>query len=430
MRARDEREHFGFGLGLWLGLVGLGLGCSEAGAGPTGGGGATGGGGGDPGGEQDEPGQDARGLAARWTGRGETAYAAGDFVRASEAFDRALQVEERTPRALVGKARCLIAQSKAADAAALLADIDDPDARAVRATALFLADDPAAASALEALAPTKGFAKEALLVARALRGRRAYRIDGTRTSIPLLTQLPLPAVPGGADGVSVHFLVDTGAFVTVLDSAVARRLRVEGPAGVVGQLDLQGLAIHDVPVVVRDLSGLSHGLRSPVTGVIGMELLARLHATIDYPAGWLALRADAPDVQPGAGVRVPYAMVNGQYLTVRARANEAPAGAFLVSGGGTFAVALSDEGLRASGRDPASLTREADGFARYALDKIRIGSLEVTEIPAVHFVFPEQLTAETGVHYAGALSHAFLAQWRLSFDSAAQMLVFESGSAE
>jgi len=164
--------------------------------------------------------------------------------------------------------------------------------------------------------------------------------------------------------------------------------------------------------------------------VLGMQILTRLNATIDYPAGWLALRADAPDVQPGAGTRVPYFLIDGQYLTVRARANEAPEGAFLVSGGGTFAVALSDEGYRATGGDPASLTREGDGFARYALDKLRLGALEVSEIPAVHFVFPERLVTETGVHYAGVLSHAFLAQWRISIDSAARTLIFERGGAE
>lgn len=416
---------------LGIGLV-LELGCSGSGsAAGSGSGGETAAGGDaeDPGGETD-PGEGGAALAARWTGRGETAYAAGDFARAEQAFDRALQAQQGSPRASVGKARCLIARSSPADAAALLADVDDPAARALRATALYLADDPAAATALETLAPTKGFAKEALLVSRALRGRRAFRIDGARTSIPLLTDLPLPAVPGAADGVSVHFLVDTSAFVTVIDSAVAHRLRIEGPAGVVGQVDLQGIAVHDVPIVIRDLSGLSRGLGSPVTGVIGMQILARLHATIDYPAGWLALRADAPDVPAGTGARVPYFMVDGQYLTVRAHAAEADEGAFLVSGGGTFAVALSDAGLRATGRDPASLTREADGFARYALSKIRLGRLEVTDVPAVHFVFPERLSTETGVHFAGVLSHAFLAQWRLSFDSAARTMVFESGGEQ
>lgn len=418
-------------LALWAAAA-----CGNGASASGGGGGTTAGaGGGGTGGEADGDG-DADGagggenLGARWTGRGEAAYAAGDFVRADQAFDRALQADETLPRARVGKARTLVALGKAADAAALLADVDDPTARALRATALFLADDPASASALETLAPEKGFAKEALAVARALRGRRAHRIDGRRTSIPLLTQLPLPAIPVAADGVPVHMLVDTGAFTTVLDRTVARRLRIEGPAGVVGQLDLEGIAVHDVPVVVRDLSGLSRSLGGPVTGVLGMQLLARLHATIDYPSGWLLLRADTPDVQPGAGTRLPYFMVDGQYLTVRGRADDADEGAYLVSGGGTFAIALSDEGLRAAGRDPGRLSREGDGFARYALGRLRLGNLEISDIPAVHFVFPERLSTETGVHFQGALSHAFLAQWRVTFDSAARTVVLERGGEE
>lgn len=412
---------------------GNGGGAAGAGGGTTGAGGAGGAGGevnGDGDGDAGGGGGGAEGLAARWTGRGERSYAEGDFVRAGEAFDRALQADESMPRARTGKARTLVTLGKPAEAATLLANVDDPAARALRATALYLAEDPAAASALETLAPEKGLAKEALAVVRALRGRRAHRVDGRRTSIPLLTQLPLPAVPAGADGVSVHMLIDTGAYATVLDRSVARRLRIEGAAGVIGQLDLEGIAVHDVPVVVRDLTGLSRGLGGSVTGVIGMQLLERLHATIDYPAGWLLLRADTPDVAPGAGTRLPYFLVDGQYLTVRGRANDAPEGAYLVSGGGTFAVALSDEGLRAAGRDAGALTREADGFARYALARLRLASLEITEIPAVHFVFPERLSTETGVRFQGVLSHAFLAQWRVTFDSAAHTMVLERGEGE
>jgi hypothetical protein len=405
---------------------GNGSGGAGGGAGTTGAG-ASGGTGGETDGDGDGAAGGAGGLAARWTGRGERSYAEGDFVRAAEAFDRALQADESMPRARAGKARTLVTLGKAAEAAALLEGVDDPAARALRATALYLADDPAAASLLEALAPEKGLAKEALAVVRALRGRRAHRVDGRRTSIPLLTQLPLPAVPAAADGVSLHMLVDTGAFATVLDRAVARRLRIEGSAGVIGQLDLEGIAVHDVPVVVRDLTDLSRGLGGSVTGVIGMQLLSRLHATIDYPSGWLLLRADAPDVEAGAGTRLPYFLVDGQYLTVRGRANDAPEGAYLVSGGGTFAVALSDDGLRAAGRDAGALTREGDGFARYALARLRLGSLEITEIPAVHFVFPERLSTETGVRFQGVLSHAFLAQWRVTFDSEAHTMVLERG---
>ena len=98
--------------GSWLGLaVGLGIGFGCSGSGSASGSGSGSHSEGTTGGEEpaDESGDSGTALAARWTGRGETAYAAGDFVRAGEAFDRALQALPGTPRAAVGKARCLIA---------------------------------------------------------------------------------------------------------------------------------------------------------------------------------------------------------------------------------------------------------------------------------------------------------------------------------
>lgn len=370
-------------------------------------------------------------LAARWTGRGEAAWSAGDLAKASAAFDRALQADGSLVRARIGKARALLAESDPAAAAEMLSGLDDASARTLRAQALFHGSLPGAAGALEELAPTKGFAHSALVLTRALRSRRPLQVEGRRAAIPLLTDLPLPAVPAIADGAMTRMLVDTGAFETVVDRTIASRLGFEAGHGVIASLALGSLVVRNVPAVSRDLSGLGRSLGAPVTGVVGMRLLALLHATIDYPSGWLVLGTQGPDLRPaGDGVRVPYWLVDGQFLTVRARADEAPEGAYLVSGGGTFAVALSDEGLRSTGRRPEGLEREADGFARYALSKLRVGRLEVSEVPAIHFVFPERLVAETGVHYAGVLSHAFLAQWRVSVDSDHRALVFEQGGEE
>ncbi|MBI2894310.1 MAG: hypothetical protein HYY06_12225 [Deltaproteobacteria bacterium] len=382
-------------------------------------------------GDEQPDGEDGSTLAARWTGRAEAAWSSGDFARASSGFDRAVQADGSLVRARVGKARSLLAEGDATAAAELLAGVDDPGAKALRALALYQGSLPGAAGALEELAPTKGYPRDALALTRALRSRRPYQVEGARAAIPLLTDLPLPAVPAVADGTMVRMLVDTGASETVVDRTIAARLHFEGRHGVIGTLELGSIVVRNVPAVSRDLSQLGRSLGAPVTGVLGMRLLGLLHATIDYPSAWLALGAQGPDVRPaGTGVRVPYWLVDGQFLAVRARANEAPEGAFLVSGGGTFAVALSDEGLRAIGRREEELTREPDGFARYPLSKLRVGGLEVTDVPAIHFVFPERLVSETGVHFAGVLSHAFLAQWRLSIDSDHRALVFEQGGEE
>lgn len=102
------------------------------------------------------------------------------------------------------------------------------------------------------------------------------------------------ACPIGTNGKMYNFLVDTGANPSVIDNKLAADLTLSGtpqrlalPSGTVEAriVELPMLAIgpirrRNLPVLVRDLGYLQHGIR--VDGIAGMDVLAAMSFTIDY----------------------------------------------------------------------------------------------------------------------------------------------------
>ena len=114
------------------------------------------------------------------------------------------------------------------------------------------------------------------------------------------------------NGNPARMLVDTGAGVTVIDRARARRWAVAGEqsgetavAGCVGgigsvenatleALKLAGLELTDVDVKIMDLSQINDGLEKHnsqrIDGIVGSDLMVRQEAVIEYATNRLHLR--------------------------------------------------------------------------------------------------------------------------------------------
>ena len=129
---------------------------------------------------------------------------------------------------------------------------------------------------------------------------------------------------------------------------------------------------------------------------------------------------------PRGATDVPFHVFRGRYLSVPLAVEGGAPAPFLVASGGTFAVALSDDALVASGRDPSGLRREADGMARYGIRSIGIGAVTVTDVPAVHGVFPQMAADDAGVDFAGVVSQQLLAGFKVTMDPGRRVLSFES----
>ncbi|MFL6514197.1 MAG: retropepsin-like aspartic protease [Chthoniobacterales bacterium] len=116
-------------------------------------------------------------------------------------------------------------------------------------------------------------------------------------------------VPGEANDVPCHFLVDTGAYRTVLDRSFAAEANIAtrptsviahgvgGASGTVQLANLSSLWIGDyqirsatASVLAMDNHMLGRGTPAEVVGLIGLEYLALNSAVFDFVSGTLYLR--------------------------------------------------------------------------------------------------------------------------------------------
>jgi hypothetical protein len=116
-------------------------------------------------------------------------------------------------------------------------------------------------------------------------------------------------VPGQVNNVPCHFIVDSGAFLTVLDRDFASRAKIGGkpthftahgigksggevslatfPSLWVGNYQIKGASS---TVVAMDPGMLGRGTDSEVVGLLGVEYLALNSAIFDFVSGTLYLR--------------------------------------------------------------------------------------------------------------------------------------------
>jgi len=102
-----------------------------------------------------------------------------------------------------------------------------------------------------------------------------------------------------------NLVVDTGAYPSVIDRDIARKLKLEVhreelhvlaqnvPAGssVVPQVEVGPLQVHNLRVMVEDLSELSADFGVHVDALIGLDVLSHMSFAIDYAAQEIAFGA-------------------------------------------------------------------------------------------------------------------------------------------
>jgi predicted aspartyl protease len=147
------------------------------------------------------------------------------------------------------------------------------------------------------------------------------RTSSGSTDLPVQLVNNLVFVPvrvGGSEPLS--FILDTGASVTVVNRAVAERLKLDLAAGedattgggsvatasVSGvTLSVGDVSLSDVTLVAIDLSGLHAGLGRPVDGILGYDIFQRYVVEIDYERGAVRLHEPAGYVYAGGGDSLP-----------------------------------------------------------------------------------------------------------------------------
>ena len=360
---------------------------------------------------------------------GEDQVAEGRFADAANAYAQAVAEDPVSVPALVGLAQMRLYQHREKEAAAL-------------------------AGKAVALAPDNSLAAQVLKTVetwRASFSSDVYRISPAErtTVVHFVTTDPLPVVNVRVDGHPASFLVDTGAPDIALNPTFAQSLGLRLTQGGVGVFaggrqaqvehttarDLQIGALHvgNVPAAINpaELPGLH------TEGVIGAGLLMHVLATIDYCRGRLVLAPRSTSAAferraaaSGANI-MPMWLVGDHFIFARAEINGVE-GLFSIdtglAGGGLVATkSMLDAARIVLDNSKAGEGQGGGGTVRFVPFRAaaRLGTLARSDVPGVYM--PEgDPYGMFRFKVAGALSHSFFNQSRITFDFDAMKLVTEN----
>jgi hypothetical protein len=269
-----------------------------------------------------------------------------------------------------------------------------------------------------------------------------YRCDWAgeaEAALPFVqaTSWELPCVRIEVDGLEVEARIDTGGELLTLSPDVAERLgvetvvRAEGVFAAGARGEIRYGRVDEVRLGTLTLSAVPVAVMALGRPVIGTGLLRQLLATLDYPAGRLALRPRGSRA-PGSGVEVPFALAASHLLLARGALDGREPLTFVVDSGledeGGASVALPGATLDLLGIPAPPLTDEVGEsgagtlsarFGRFPLSRVALGPLEQRDATGLHGIFPDLWTELGGIAIHGIVSHGFLRRyaWTLDFDA-------------
>jgi len=256
---------------------------------------------------------------------------------AARIFRRVLEIKPGDDGAEAALGKLALFDGRVAEAESLLAQAGDDleTLRDLYAARLRNGDWAAAAK----LAPDVNDAGRVALL-EAMAADPPYAISGEpRTRLFWVRQYPVPLVRVRLNGQSVLMAIDTGAADMLLDPMWVSRAKVKTFTGqslafwtgsrfavrtaLIQRLEIGGVRIERVPAGIMSLHKWSieanpHG--EVIAGVIGLNLLRRFTASIDYKKNWLELAPLSEGAAALAGpdaARVPFQLWGESELMVQ-----------------------------------------------------------------------------------------------------------------
>jgi hypothetical protein len=320
---------------------------------------------------------------------------------------------------IAARARLLLGEPEAAIRD--LEGVSDPELLRLRARALLIAARWAEADqtlvALTGRDEEDEWTRSMRAIAAAMRSReRPYGIEGATETRATLLEADLPLVRVRVDSTEVIALIGTSAQLVVLDP------QVRATSGAIDELAIEGMRITGVPHTVRDLSPLRDALHQDVRAVIGFQLLARLHATINNAQHTLTLRAGDP---PRSDASTPLLTPSGAFLVMSAQIGEEPAW-LSVDTAGIFPIALAPGAIEAFGLNELEWSDAGPPGVRVAaIPGAMLGNLAVEEIPVVSGIIDENQASTMGAPVAGSIGWMVLRELVITFDPETRRLRFD-----
>lgn len=279
--------------------------------------------------------------------------------------------------------------------------------------------------------------------------------------VPFLVTNPLPVIEVEINGRKVNALIDTGADVFILDTAIADELGLRPVASMMGMfaggmqaeigfaraeaLRLGVVTLRSVPVSLLPTNHLSMG-DTEIGGIVGTSVLRQFLSTVDYPNARLVLRdrsADAgPDLLSAPGVVLsdesPFYIQGTHFILTHGSLNGYKGLLFHVDSGlaGIPSFGAPRQTLDYVGIPiPEVEVREGvvggggGGFAvgEFPIGSLGLGRLERHQLVGSYGGQPPGSYRGLGFIVDGLVSHNFLKEyaWTLDFDN--MMMYFTSG---
>ncbi len=280
-----------------------------------------------------------------------------------------------------------------------------------------------------------------------------YDLGGARRTVvkmSILNNRPIVKVRLRKSGKPLNFVLDTGSGISVISNKTAKRLRIRsvtkgGKAralGGDGKFDIVYGFLHrvfigdarigNVPVYIREF----HNKKEDVDGYIGLSLISKYVATLDYGNGTFALekkdKKSLPrPVEEGALV-LPLRLTSSGFFSgeVKLQGIESPLN-FIVDTGASVSVIsqelagtqelrphLLGEKMRVIGA--AGITENVSSFM---LPKVSFGGVSRPDLKAIALDL-DLINETSGFEQAGILGGNFLRDYRLIFDFKGSKVTF------
>jgi len=327
-------------------------------------------------------------VAKRWYERGAASYKAGDLEDAELAVENALRAAPEQPETRLLAGRVSLARLDYDRTLQVLKGLNSADARGVRGRALWYRGDvQSAADELDALLRDPdvkdGWAVEIVKLARRGVGRKPFDMSGGLLAV---TDMPRTGsasmiVPVEIDGDPALGMIATGTAEAVIDAGADAE-----PSWVSLRFG-EKIEVRDVPVLAKDLSGLSKQVNAPIKILLGVNLLRHLHPTIDFAGGQFVVRTFEPPPPPAATtVRLSYARGGGMLVRgALGTGDAAPPCSLLIDTSLTYPVALAGSAWAKAGVPVASLRElpNSGSLREGVIPSLRLGAFDVPHVPGL-----------------------------------------------
>lgn len=281
-----------------------------------------------------------------------------------------------------------------------------------------------------------------------------YRLGGsdqTTVDFDLVGNRPIVKLRINNTEEPLRFVLDTGSGISVISDVTAKRLKIKPVTrggfargiggngkfeivyGLLREISIGDVSMRQVPVYIRKFHTDAHY----VDGYIGLSLISKFLATVDYGAKTFALtkRRDGDRELPaGGGVSLPLRLTSSGFLSgeVQLQGVDSPLN-FIVDTGASISVISSqiakedgllpfagEERLRVIGS--AGVTEDVQTFK---LPRITFGQHSETNITAVALDLG-LINEASGFEQAGILGGNFLKNYRMTFDFRNSKVTFVS----